>query len=116
LAGAGDRTALFLAQNKLLIWPKATAAPRLRMPRGSSDPSDLPIETPAGTGDGGPWQAPRRSVFDRQTVEALTGFAQELEARAAALEPAPKNFSHDAAAAVQRAEDGTDGGGSSKPE
>jgi hypothetical protein len=87
------------------------------MPRGSSDPSDLPIETPAGLRE----MAARarrlaRSVFARQTVEALTGFAQELEARAAALEPAPKNFSHDAAALCRRAEDGTDGGGSSKPD
>ena len=57
-----------------------------------------------------------RDVFDRQTVEALTKFAHELEARAAALEPVPKIFSHDAAAAVQRAKDDTDGGGNPKPE
>ena len=44
-----------------------------------------------------------RGSFDRLIMEALTGFACELEARAAALEPAPQTFSHDAANAVLRA-------------
>jgi hypothetical protein len=84
------------------------------MPRGSSDPS---IETAAGLRQ----MAARarrlaRGSLDRQTVEALTEFAQELEARAAALEPAPQTFSHDAAAAVQRVEDETEDGGRPRPD
>ena len=86
------------------------------MPRGSSDLSDPPIETPAGLRE----MAARarrlaRSVLDRQTIEVLTEFARELEARAAALETAPQTFTHDAAAAVQRIEDDADGGGRPRP-
>ena len=81
------------------------------MPRGSSDFSDAPVETPAGLRE----MAARarrlaRGVLDRQTIEALSGFARELEARAASLETAPKIFTHDAAAAVQRIEDDADSG------
>jgi hypothetical protein len=67
--------------------------PAVDMPRGSSDLADPPIETPAGLREmAAHARRLARDILDRQTVEALTEFAQDLEARAAALEPAPKNL------------------------
>jgi hypothetical protein len=46
-------------------------------------------------------------VLDEQTITNLTAFADELEARAAALEPEVQTFTHSDAVAVHQAEDGT---------
>jgi hypothetical protein len=74
------------------------------MPRGS-DPAPPRIETPAGLRD----MAARArrlagTVLDQQTITELTAFAEELEARAAALATAPQTVSHQEAAAVLRSD------------
>jgi hypothetical protein len=45
-----------------------------------------------------------RSVLDELTAHNLTEFAQELEARARALEPPVQTVNHEAAAAMQRSD------------
>jgi hypothetical protein len=45
-------------------------------------------------------------MLDEQTIAKLTEFAEELDTRAAALGTAPEAFSHEDAAAVQKAEQG----------
>lgn len=86
------------------------------MPRGS-DPAQPRTENPTGLRE----MAARarrlaRDMLDEQTIAKLTQFAEELEARAAALETAPQTFSHEDAVAVQKAErgggDGCGGNGS----
>ena len=74
------------------------------MPRGS-DPAPPRTETPAGLRE----MAARarrlaQGMLDEQTITRLTEFAQELEARAAALEPAAQTFTHSDAVAVQRSD------------
>ena len=49
-----------------------------------------------------------RSAGDQESSTRLIEFAEELEARAAALENAPQVFSHDDAAAIQKIEDDAD--------
>ncbi len=78
------------------------------MPRGS-DPAPPRTETPAGLRE----MAERarrlaRGTLDQETITRLSEFAQELEAHAAALEPAAQTFSHEDVAAVQKAEDDAD--------
>ena len=80
------------------------------MPRGS-DPAPPRIETPAGLRV----MAARArrlvsSTLDELTAGKLTEYAEELEARATALECPPQIVSHDEAVAVQQAEDGADQG------
>lgn len=72
------------------------------MPRGiESGPPR--VETPAGLREMAvrarrlAWGMP-----DELTVARLNAFAEELEARAAALEPAAQTISHDEAVAAQR--------------
>jgi len=79
------------------------------MPRSTSDPPHAPIETPAGLRTMAE-HARRlaRSTGDEEAATKLTEFAEELEARAAALETAAQTVSHDDAAAIQKIEDGTD--------
>jgi hypothetical protein len=74
------------------------------MPRGS-DPARPRIETPAGLREMAA-RARRHAwgMADELTVARLNAFAEELEARAAALEPAAQTISHDDAAAAQRAD------------
>ncbi len=74
------------------------------MPRGT-DPAQSRVETPTGLRE----MAARarrlaQGSLDQQTFANLTAFAVELEARAAALEPAAQTISHDEAAAAQRAD------------
>jgi hypothetical protein len=74
------------------------------MPRGN-DPAPPRTETAAGLRE----MADRarrhaRAMLDETTTANLTAFAEELETRAAALEPAAQTISHDDAAAVQRAD------------
>ena len=74
------------------------------MPRGI-DPGPPRVETPAGLRE----MAARarrlaQGMLDEQTIANLTAFAAELEARAAALEPAAQTISHDEAVAVQRSD------------
>ena len=75
------------------------------MPR-TSYPAPSRTETPAGLRDMAvrarrlAWGMP-----DALTVARLNAFAAELEARAAALEPAAQIFSHAAVAPVRQAED-----------
>jgi hypothetical protein len=74
------------------------------MPRGN-DPASPRTETPAGLRE---MAARARRIAwgaDELTRARLNAFAAELEARAAALEPPAQTFSHDEAAAVQKAED-----------
>jgi ATP phosphoribosyltransferase regulatory subunit HisZ len=74
------------------------------MPRGI-EPGQPRTETPAGLREMA--ARARRLVqgqLDKQTIANLTAFAAELEARAAALEPAAQTISHDEAVAVQRAD------------
>lgn len=75
------------------------------MPRGiSSDLPHVPGETPAGLREMA--AGARRlaaSTHDELSVNELNEFAKELEARAAALTD-PQIYSHDQAAAVQRAD------------
>jgi hypothetical protein len=71
------------------------------VPRGSIDLPHPPCETPAGLRE----RAARarrlaRAILDQQTITGLTALAQELEARAAALEP--QHVSHSDAVAVER--------------
>ena len=69
------------------------------MPRGS-DPAPSRTETPAGLRETA--TRARRlaaNMLDRQTIASLIAFAEEQEARAAALETAPQTISHQAAAA-----------------
>lgn len=47
-------------------------------------------------------------LVEYQDRRTLINFAEMLEARAAALEPAVQSFDHDAAEAIQRAEDDAD--------
>jgi hypothetical protein len=76
------------------------------MPRGSG-PAPPRTETPvalremAARARKHAWGMP-----DEVTVARLNAFANELEARAAALEATPQTFSHEDAAAVQKAEHG----------
>lgn len=75
------------------------------MPRGS-DPAPPRAETPAGLRD----MAARArrlatGMLDEPTIANLTAFAEELEARAAALEPPAQTVTHNTAAAVKKAED-----------
>ena len=77
------------------------------MPRGS-DPATMRTETPAALRDmAGRARRLARDILDQQTITRLTEFAQELEARAAALEPAAQTYDHGDAAAVQKVEDST---------
>jgi hypothetical protein len=74
------------------------------MPRGT-DPGPPRTETPAGLRE----MAARarrlvQGMTDEQTIANLTAFAAELEARAAALEPAAQTISHDQAVAAQRSD------------
>ncbi len=74
------------------------------MPRGSSDLRS-PSETPAGLRE----MAARArrlasSTIDELTAQKLKEFAGELEARASALETAPRIVSHDEAANFQRSD------------
>ena len=77
------------------------------VPRGSDSAPPL-TETPAGMRDmaARAWRL-AAAMLDEQTIASLTAFAVELEARAAALEPPAQIFTHNAAAAVQKAEDDT---------
>jgi hypothetical protein len=75
------------------------------MPRGGSE---LQSETASTLRD----QASRarrlaNGLVSQRDRKALLAFAEELEARAAASAPTVQTFSHDAVAAVQRAEDDT---------
>ncbi len=74
------------------------------MPRGT-DPAKPRTETPAGLRD---MAARARRLAsgmpDELTVARLNAFAEELEVRAAALEPPPQTVSHDEAAAAQRSD------------
>jgi hypothetical protein len=45
-----------------------------------------------------------QGMTDERTIANLTAFAAELEARAAALEPAAQTISHDEAVAAQRSD------------
>jgi ATP phosphoribosyltransferase regulatory subunit HisZ len=74
------------------------------MPRGI-DPGPPRVETPAALRE----MAARarrlaQGMLDDQTIANMTAFAAELEARAAALEPAVQTISHDEAVAVQRSD------------
>ena len=76
------------------------------MPR-SNDLAPPPTETPAGLRE----MAARarrlaHDMLDEQTIANLTAFAAELEAKAAALEPAVQTVTHSDAVAVQQAEGG----------
>ena len=70
------------------------------MPRGS-DPAPYRTETPAGLRDMA--ARARRLAWgtDDLTIARITEFAEELEARAAALEQAEQTFTHSEAAAIQ---------------
>ena len=76
------------------------------MPRSLNDPSQAPVETPAGLRS----MAARarrlaRNAGDQDSSTKLIEFAEELEARAAALETAPQVITHAEAAAIQKVED-----------
>jgi hypothetical protein len=75
------------------------------MPRESRELPPPLAETPAGLRE----MAARarrlaRHVLDEVTIDKLSEFARELEARAATLETAPQSISHDEAAAGLRAD------------
>jgi hypothetical protein len=75
------------------------------MPRGGSDPAPPLTETPTGLREMAARARRLASAsLDRLTISKLTEFAQELEARAAALEPAVQTFTHSDAVAVQRSD------------
>ena len=74
------------------------------MPRASSDPPPR-TETPATLRDmAAHGRRLAHTVSDQKACNALTEFAEELEARATALESASQTFSHDEAAAVIRSD------------
>ena len=74
------------------------------MPRGSSDLPPSPRDTPAGLREMAARARRLAKGVDEQTANKLGEFAQELEARAAALEPAAQTFTHSEAVAVQRSD------------
>jgi hypothetical protein len=73
------------------------------MPRGS-DPARPRAETPAGLREMAARARRHSWGTDELTTARLNAFAEELEARAAALEPLPQTISHDEAAAAQRSD------------
>lgn len=78
------------------------------MPRGS-DPAPPRTETPDGLrAMAAHARRLASTTLDELTASKLIEFAEELEARATALECPPQIVSHDEAAAVQQAENGTD--------
>jgi hypothetical protein len=76
------------------------------MPRGS-DPAPPRAETPEGLHAMAARARRLARGIDERTTKELTALAEELEARAAALETAPQVVSHEDAVAVQQAEDRT---------
>jgi hypothetical protein len=71
------------------------------MPRGSIDLPHSACETSAGLRErAGRARRLARAILDQQAIAGLTALAQELEARAAALEPL--QISHSGAVAVQQ--------------
>jgi len=71
------------------------------MPRGS-DPASPRTETPAGLREMAARARRHAWGTDELTTARLNAFAEELEARAAALEPPPQTISHNEAAAIQK--------------
>jgi hypothetical protein len=66
------------------------------MPSGSRDVPNRRVETPSGLRD----KAARarrlaRNILDQQVIRHLIEFAEELEAKATALEPAPQPITID---------------------
>ncbi len=71
------------------------------MPRGTAPPL---TETPTGLREMAARARRHAWGTDELTTARLNAFAEELEARAAALEPLPQTISHDHAAAAQRSD------------
>jgi hypothetical protein len=71
------------------------------MPRGSDPATETPATLREMAARG---RRLARNIVDWQAIRTLTEFAEELEARAAALETAPQTISHDEAAALQRSD------------
>lgn len=79
------------------------------MPRSAQVPSHAPAETPAGLrAMAGHARRLARDAGDQEAKTKLIEFAEELEARAAALGAAPQTFSHEDVEAIQRVEKDTD--------
>ena len=73
------------------------------MPRGS-DPAPPRTETPAGLREMAARARRLADWGDEEIRMRLTAFAQELEARASALELPPQTIDHETAAAMQRSD------------
>jgi hypothetical protein len=79
------------------------------MPRSTSNPPSASIETPAGLRTmASHARRLARNAGDQKAKDKLIEFAEELEARATALDTAVQTFSHDEAAAIHNIEDTTD--------
>ena len=71
------------------------------MPRGTAP---LRTETPAALREMAARARRHAWGTDELTTARLNAFAEELEARAAGLEPLPQTISHDEAAAAQQSD------------